>query len=110
MTKTIKRFMALFLTAIMAVTVLPMLPEGISVTAYADSKVWDKAYSYKGNNNFSVDKKTYYADSGYSIKIQNKNYDLAYVSKEFKVKKNTHYRASVMRLRRSKTSRKAVRR
>ena len=47
MVKAIKRFWALFITAILAVTVLPNLPEGISVTAFAAVNKWDSTLLYQ---------------------------------------------------------------
>ncbi len=58
---------------------------------------WDSFYSYhKESSTAKVDKKRVYSDSDYSIKIVNTDYNMSYVEKTFKVKKNTRYRASVM--------------
>ena len=96
MAKAIKRFMALFLTAIMAVAVLPKLPEGISVTAFAAGNKWDSTFDNNSCSVISIDKNVYYSNSGYSIKITNNSYNAAGVKKTFSVKKNSHYRATVM--------------
>lgn len=96
MVKAVKRFLALFLTAVMAVTFFPQFSEIISVTAYAEGQLWDSTYDKNGCSVITTDKKVYYGNSGYSIKIKNKNYNAADVKKTFNVKKNTHYRASVM--------------
>lgn len=96
MVKAVKRFLALFLTAVMAVTFFPQFSEIISVTAYAEQQLWDKTSDKNGCSVITTDKKVYYGNSGYSIKIKNKDYNAADVKKTFNVKKNTHYRASVM--------------
>lgn len=96
MAKAIKRFMALFLTAVMTITACPKIFEDLSVTAYADSQLWDKAYDKNQCSDISIDKSVYYGNSGYSIKIKNNNYNIASVEKKFNVKKNTYYRATVM--------------
>ena len=58
---------------------------------------WDAAHeAYRGRTEFSVDKTRASGDGDYSIKIVNNEYNLSYVAKTFEVKKNTHYRASVM--------------
>lgn len=96
MVKAVKRFLALFLTAVMAVTFFPQFSEIISVTAYAEQQLWDETSDKNGYSEITIDKKVYYGNSGYSIKIKNNNYNSADVKKTFNVKKNTHYRASVM--------------
>lgn len=75
----------------------PGNPKGKTIiSASAKKKKWEKTYSYNGNTSFSVTKKVKYKKNQYSIKITNKKYNVAYVQKTFKVKKNTHYKASVL--------------
>lgn len=58
---------------------------------------WDGFCEYKRNvTTAEVDAATAYGSSGSSIKITNSSYNYSYVSKTLDVKKNTHYRASVM--------------
>ncbi|MCQ2496168.1 MAG: hypothetical protein MJ131_06210 [Lachnospiraceae bacterium] len=58
---------------------------------------WDGTYVYKKDaSTFDIDRKVKYSGSDYSIKITNNDYNTSYVKKTFKVKKNTHYRVSVM--------------
>lgn len=96
MIKTVKQIAAIFLTAIMAVTFFPNVTEKLCVAAYAENQLWDKEYDGNKCSEISIDKNTYYGDSGYSIKIKNNNYNIASVEKKFNVEKNTNYRATVM--------------
>ena len=96
MIKAVKRFAVLMLTAVMAVTFFPNVAEELCVAAYAENQLWDKEYDKNKCSEISIDRNTYYGDSGYSIKIKNNNYNIASVEKKFSVKKNTYYRATVM--------------
>lgn len=62
------------------------------------SPVFEECTGWIGNGSsvFSVDTKNFYKDSRYSIKITNKDYNVAYVEKTFDVEPNTTYRFSAM--------------
>lgn len=57
---------------------------------------WDSTTSYTGGVNVSVDRKVKYGSSKYSIKIVNKDFECGYVEKQFDVKPNSTYKATVM--------------
>ena len=63
MVKAVKRFLALFLTAVMAVTFFPQFSEIISVTAYAEQQLWDKTSDKNGCSVITTDKKVYYGNT-----------------------------------------------
>lgn len=96
MKKWFRKAAAFVLSAAMMSASVPVVSELIGVTASAAEDKWDSFYNYKKCSTVTVDTSTYYGDSGYSIKITNSDYNVASVEKKFAVKKNTHYRASVM--------------
>lgn len=96
MKKLIKKAAGYILAAVLMTSSVSVTSASISVRTYAAEAKWDSIYDGNKCSSFSVDTATYYGTSGYSIRISNSNYNAASVTKEFAVKKNTHYRASVM--------------
>lgn len=96
MFKCIKKTAAVFIAAAAILISVPQVSGLFVINSYAADSKWDSSWSSAGTAKFAVDKSTYYGSSGYSIKIQNKDFDCSCVRRKFKLKKNTDYRVSVM--------------
>ena len=64
-------------------------------TEASASDAWSIAYNWNNSTKFSVDYSATYGE-GYSICLDNTDYNDAYVEKTFAIEKNTHYRMSAM--------------
>lgn len=96
MTEFIKKGISFMLAV---VTVLSFCINASAVT-YSEKWAVDSAAAIgwigNGNSSFYVDQNVHYKDNGYSIKIQNKKYNIAYAEKTYEVKPYTTYTFSAM--------------
>jgi hypothetical protein len=104
MDRIVRKILGVSLAAIVILGVLPKT----AISAYAADAdgLWYVGYEdgagsrysgSKGNGTISVDSKTYYKDSRYSIKIDNSSdYNFAFVDKKITLEANTTYKFSAM--------------
>ena len=95
--KFVKKTVSFLLAALMLTATTPQLSAwaDLSVTAYAAEDAWNSTYNLNNCSTFTVDSKTVYGDNDHSVRVTNKDYNVAGVRYSVDVKKNTKYSVTV---------------